>query len=389
MKYMGNKAKMMPVLSEIISSYSGNSQRIADPFCGSGSVSWYLAQKSGKQIISGDLQSFAATRAKAVVARTEPINFKIVIKSWFDRASKLVENVAACFPNHIRSIEPDLTCPSHIESIVLQSRRFCAEVLPATFNAIGGSWPISKAYGGYYFSPLQALVFDALRRTLPRRLEHRDAAMAALVEACSRAAASPGHTAQPFQPTLSSAQYIIEAWHRDPWELTRIAFEDISNRYALAPGSAHVGDFSSVIKQLSPGDLVFADPPYSDVHYSRFYHVLETICRGEEFSPEGIGRYPSIALRPSSSFSKKTEAKEAAKSLINACAQKQVGLILTFPTTGASNGLSAQDFIDAGSKLFSRIETVEFLSDFSTLGGNTKNRSARVECGESVLSFIP
>jgi adenine-specific DNA-methyltransferase len=389
MKYMGNKAKIMPILSEIILECSRDSQRIADPFCGSGSVSWYLAEKSGKEIVSGDLQSFAVARAKAVVTRTAPFNAKTVISAWFKRAHKLVNSVADAFPNHLRSLEPDLNCPLEIELIVRQSRRFCHEVLPAVFKEIGGQWAISKAYGGYYFSPTQALAFDALRRTLPKSTEHRDAAMAALVEACSRAAAAPGHTAQPFQPTISSAQYIIEAWRRDPWELIQSALEDISERVALVPGQAHVGDFSQAIARLSAGDIVFADPPYSDVHYSRFYHVLETVCRGREFEPEGIGRYPAIEHRPASSFSRKSESVGAASLLLRLCAEKKVGLVLTFPTSGASNGLTAKQFVETGKSLFSRIQTFELQSDFSTLGGNTKNRAARVMRGESVLSFTP
>ena len=387
MKYMGNKTKMLPVLGEILADFSHDAQRIADPFCGSASVSWFLAESTSKEIISGDLQSFAVARARAVVERTVVINADTLVKKWFGRARKLVDAVADCFPNHLRSIEPDLSCPTEIETIVLQSRKFCRDVLPTVFKNFKGHWAASKAYGGHYFSPSQALVFDSLRNTLPRRNDERDVALAALVEACSRAAASPGHTAQPFQPTLSSAQYIIESWLRDPWALTAAAVKDICSRTANTAGRAVIGDFAETLKLLSPGDVVFADPPYSDVHYSRFYHVLETISRGTEFEPEGVGRYPAIAQRPSSAFSRKTAALSAASTLLNSCAQKELSLVLTFPTNGASNGLTAAQLIDIGRGRFSRIDCHEIQSDFSTLGGNKKNRAARVSCGESILTF--
>lgn len=386
---MGNKGKMLPLLGDIISSHSKNAARIADPFCGSAAVSWFLAETTGKEVISGDIQTFAVARARAVIERTEPVNPTSMLNYWFARAKVVVDSVASHFPNHLKSIEPDLTKPALIKRIVTQSRNFCRDILPVVFQDFEGEWPISKAYGGHYYSPAQALVFDALRQTLPSDSAKRKIALAALVEAASKAAASPGHTAQPFQPTESSAKYIIEAWLRDPWVLVRSAVEDIAGRTANTAGRGIVGDFTKSISQLQAGDIVFADPPYSGVHYSRFYHVLETITRGTEFEPEGRGRYPAIADRPSSAFSKKTEASSAAKKLIESCAERNLLLVLTFPTEDASNGLKANDFIEMGKSVYSEIQAEEVQTDFSTLGGNKKHRAARKSCGESIISFIP
>lgn len=389
MKYMGHKGKMLPILGEILLEYGANSESIADPFCGSAAVSWFLAENTNKKIISGDTQSFAVARASSVIERVGAFNPRSMLNLWFNRAKNTVDSVASHFPNNLRSIEPNLTDPSKIKEVVNQSRKFCQEVLPVVFGNFAGNWPISKAYGGYYYSPAQALIFDALRQSLPTKPNHRKVALAALVEAVSRAAAAPGHTAQPFQPTESSAKYIIEAWMRDPWGLVRISTEEIAARSALTIGKGIVGNFSETISCLQEGDLVFADPPYSGVHYSRFYHALETITRGIEFEPEGRGRYPAIADRPSSAFSKKSEAKEAAGNLLRLCSTKRITLILTFPTVGASNGLLANDFIEIGKTLFSRVRTEEVKSDFSTLGGNKKHREARQACTESIICFVP
>jgi adenine-specific DNA methylase len=389
MKYMGHKGKMLPVLGDVLLHYANGAEKIADPFCGSAAVSWFLAENTNKEIVSGDIQSFAVARAKAIVERTVPFDPDRMIKSWFAKATTVVEQVAGHFPNNLRSIEPNLTDPKQIKQVVTQSRNFCRDVLPVVFDDLDGAWPISKAYGGHYYSPVQALVFDALRQCLPSDTDRRKVALAALVEAVSRAAAAPGHTAQPFQPTASSAKYIIEAWKRNPWTLVKDAVEEISGRTALIKGKGVVGDFRKTISRLNEGDLVFADPPYSGVHYSRFYHALETITRGTEFKPEGTGRYPSIGERPSSAFSKKTTALEAAKQLLDACSTKRATLILTFPTTGASNGLEANDFLKYGRTLFSDVYIEEFESDFSTLGGNKKHREARQACNESIICFVP
>ena len=164
---------------------------------------------------------------------------------------------------------------------------------------------------------------------------------------------------------------------------------NISEKHAQRIGSAKVLDFSKTIAGLNEGDLVFADPPYSDVHYSRFYHVLETLTHGKEVVVSGRGRYPEISMRPSSQFSQKGQSANAALELITSCHKKQLGLVLTFPSESSSNGLSAQDFISMGKSLFSSIERHEISSDFSTLGGNKKTRSARLKCSESIICFRP
>jgi adenine-specific DNA-methyltransferase len=84
-----------------------------------------------------------------------------------------------------------------------------------------------------------------------------------------------------------------------------------------------------------------------------------------------------------------TTAVSIAIELLTCCAEKKLTLVLTFPTEDASNGLTAKDFIKIGRPIFSKIQTEEVNSDFSTLGGNKKHREARKLCGESIITFQP
>lgn len=387
MKYMGHKGKLLPVLGDVLSYESRNARRIADPFCGSAAVSWFLAQKTKKSVVSGDLQSFAVARAAAVVRRTSAFDPFPLVDSWFRSARKIVSAISSSFPNGHRSIQPDLVSTGEIKPVVLRSRRFCQSVIPTVLRQFDGNFPITLAYGGHYFSPLQALELDALRQSLPNDPFFEDVCIAALVEAASKCAAAPGHTAQPFQPTVTAARYIIEAWSRDVWSLVTQAVIEISSMYASTAGIAEQGDYSKGITMLEAGDLVFADPPYSDVHYSRFYHVLETLAKGVPVSVSGVGRYPPLAERPPSSFSRKGESHSAARALVELCASQELGLVLTFPSLQASNGLSASDFVSYGKKMFSSIEVLEVNSIFSTLGGGDANRGGRKACKESIVCF--
>lgn len=387
MKYMGHKGKLLPILGDILIHESRNAERISDPFCGSAAVSWFLAENTNKIVVAGDLQSFAVVRAASVIERTEAIDSDALLQRWYEQAHQLIARITAHFPNAERSVDPEYVTSEDIRYVVSRSRTFCENVLPPLLDRIGGAYPMTRAYGGYYYSPLQAIELDALRQTLPEQPALRSVALAALIETASRCAAAPGHTAQPFQPTASAARFILEAWNRNVWTMLSQAVQTIAQTHAQVVGRACTRDFQHSIDDLHEGDLVFADPPYSDVHYSRFYHVLETLSRGDEVAVSGRGRYPPFAERPNSKFSKKGSAFSAAKGLIEACHKKSANLVLTFPSTGASNGLLTADFIDAANGKFSSIEVHEVVSNFSTLGGNAKTRGGRKACIENIVCF--
>ena len=59
--------------------------------------------------------------------------------------------------------------------------------------------------------------------------------------------------------------------------------------------------------------VVYADPPYSKEHYSRYYHVLETLERYDYPEATGVGRYRPDRFR--TPFSVKTEVEGAIRRL--------------------------------------------------------------------------
>ncbi|WP_322996247.1 hypothetical protein [Castellaniella sp.] len=74
-----------------------------------------------------------------------------------------MSTISSNFPNAHQSIEPHFVNAGKIKTVVLRSRKFCQSVLPAVLSQFDGDFPLTLAYGGDYFSPLQALELDALR----------------------------------------------------------------------------------------------------------------------------------------------------------------------------------------------------------------------------------
>lgn len=209
-----------------------------------------------------------------------------------------------------------------------------------------------------------------------------------------RRAAAPGHTAQPFQPTRTAKEFLEESWSRNIIERTRNAVAAIATEYAQQRGRSTIGNANEAAAQLNDRDLVFIDPPYSGVHYSRFYHVLETISRGECGEVSGVGRYPATVLRPKSRYSLKTESNHALDELFSIVALRGAKAILTFPDHECSNGLSGELVREFAQKYF-RVKERSVASVFSTLGGTkdlaheNSGRAARHHARELMLVLRP
>lgn len=362
-------------LGEMIVDHAQSAERIVDLFCGSGSVSWFAAEETDRPVLAVDLQSFAVVLANAVIGRDEALDPSDLAARWLDTA----ECMRRISPFWESAIKVD-QLGDDIRALVCEARNLCSEP-----SMIGPTW---NAYGGHYFSPSQALTFDYMLQCMPVSEPERSVCLAATLSAASKCVASPGHTAQPFQPTMTAGKFLLEAWNRNPLLVARKALDEICPRHANVIGEAIVADALIAASTLQSDDLVIVDPPYSGVHYSRFYHVLETLARGECEPVSGIGRYPPIADRPQSEFSNKGQSKRALEKLIAALAVVNATVILTFPSGESSNGLSGDVVMQTARKWFSVKEKI-INGRFSTLGGNNDYRASRTPSSELVLLMRP
>lgn len=376
MKYMGSKRSMLQGgLGEIITHTAKDSDRFVDLFTGSGSVACFIAETMPIPVLAIDLQSYATTLARSIIGRDEPLEFESWAPTWIASAVYSVERSdiglkAAALQNSLKL--------ERLDFYAKKARALCSK----------SDSPFVRAYGGWYFSPWQALVLDALRHNVETGSYWADVAVAAVVQTASRCVAAPGHTAQPFKPDTNAAPFLLEGWTKDVISQASVCASELCQRHAQVCGDAFVADANHVAASLSPRDLVFVDPPYSSVHYSRFYHVLESIARGTMGPVSGSGRYPAPEERPSSSYSIPTKAEQAFCSLLNNIRNAGASAIITFPAAQASNRMSGARVKEIASNHFDVVED-RFLSRFSTLGGNRKHRSARQDAEEMILTIRP
>jgi len=376
MKYMGSKRSMLQNgLGKLIIEQSQNSDRFVDLFCGAGYVSWFVAENTNLPVYSIDLQSFSVILSKSIIGRDIPLQSVELCKKWLYLVEQ--ERKKTVLWKSATELE---SSNREIAQIVADSRNLCLQL-----SNVG---PIWNAYGGYYFSPTQALTIDYMISMLPENENEKIVCLAAIISTATKCVAAPGHTAQPFQPTKSAGKFIEISWGLDPITLCEKELTAICPRYARKIGSAIVADALEIAPTLKPTDLVFIDPPYSDVQYSRFYHVLETIARSESIVVSGVGRYPPITDRPQSTFSRRGDSLSSLRTLLTNLRYTGATLIFTFPKGESSNGLSGDVVRNIASEMYSVQEQI-ISGRFSTLGGNNSRRSSRVISNEMILTMKP
>lgn len=360
-------------LAAVIETEMARCDRFFDLFTGSGSVACHVAENYPVTVIATDLQEYAAVLARAVIGRSRALSFEQWAPDWIAAAVARAERQADSI------LFASLQARLAVEKLPRQASR-------ARKLAANSSSGFVRAYGGWYFSPWQAILLDSLRQEANPAADWYDVAVASVVQAASRCVAAPGHTAQPFKADTAAAPFLLESWQKDIVAQVTVAAAALSNRRARTTGTAYSADANDVALQLRGGDVAFIDPPYSSVHYSRFYHVLESIARGHVGEVSGAGRYPAPQHRPVSDYSIPTRSEEALKQLLDRIADSGATAIITFPAAPTSNRLSGEGIAKLAHSRF-KIGRRRVLSRFSTLGGDHKHRDARHDTEELILTL--
>jgi adenine-specific DNA methylase len=374
MKYMGSKRAMLTNgLGHLIDEKMGDRWRFVDLFCGSGAVASFVAQRTSLPVFASDLQKYATTLTEAIICRTSSFDAEAKFRSWQLDANEWL-SVDEKILKEIQLLGEQPDSQKSQTNWVKNSRE-----LGQSFNS---RYPITRAYGGYYYSLSQAIAIDSFRATVDN--EDRATLLAALISAASTCAGAPGHTAQPFSTTETSLPHLLNAWKKNVSKEVFYALDKLSLSWARVRGEVTQDDAVSVTEKLKETDLVFVDPPYSEVQYSRFYHVLETVSSGKSFEAEGSGRYPSISQRPQSGFCLVSKSVAEFDKLMLGIAAQGANSIVTFPVGTTSNGLSGE-IVESLSAQYFNVRKREVSSIFSTMGGNKLNRSARQGTKELIL----
>jgi adenine-specific DNA-methyltransferase len=355
--YLGSKARLLDVIEDALDEVAPAGP-VCDLFSGSGVVAGRLARC--REVVAVDIQEYARVLASALL-RPARITAPAVLARLRDTASlgplrELIEHERACLADAAGG-RPDALCAILEQGSIVAE---CDDELAAdpelarrlrharTALPPGPDTVLTRYYGGVYFSYAQAAALDAIAAVV-RRLpgDERDTALAALLGTASDVVTSIGnHFAQPVRPRTRNGGVkpatVAAVTRRRALDVTGLFAARVA-QYAVAPrpggrGTAIRADYRDALRSLRGVAAVYADPPYTRDHYSRFYHVLETMALGDSpvVSTSTIGGRtgPSRGLyraeRHQSPFCIKSSAPQAFAALFEGVADLGVPLVLSY-----------------------------------------------------------
>lgn len=201
-------------------------------------------------------------------------------------------------------------------------------------------------FPGSYFGLTQCIEIDSIRFAIDRLSsfneiddDDRRWMLLALGQAVSRIATTTGHFAQFLSINSNNQKTHIRQRKRvvwDEWLDALSSMAPVGTKKWRQKNKNFNEDAVALLKHLrgecEKPQVIYADPPYTDDQYSRFYHVLETLVKYDYPISTGIGRYRGGRFQ--SRFSLKSDVSAAFTGLIEGAAALGAHLVLSYPQKG-------------------------------------------------------
>lgn len=332
-KYMGSKSKIMDfVIGGINAIYAGGP--VCDLFAGSCSLSGALG--SQVSVLSNDIQAYSSILAGAYLTSWKDARSKHLGQHLVQQAFELVEAHAQELPDGLsyEGIE-GLKAFNTIEE---RSRQLLETDLSFQWHLF------TKYYSGTWWSAEQCLWIDALREVAEQEIgtPYYHVVLASLMHAMAYCSQGTGHYAQYRDAKTRSSMDDIASYRRRSIsdyfvrKLNKV-FLTLPNQLSQLNHEITCLDYEDRLNTL-PECTVYADPPYCFVHYSRFYHALETLTLYDypELQIKGgqvvKGRYRD--QRHQSPFCIRSQVSTAFHSMFSGVVRSGSNLVLSYSDTG-------------------------------------------------------
>jgi len=406
-QYLGSKQRLSDTIVAVIDDVAPDRSRVGDLFSGSGAISSLLGQ--GRPVTAVDLQAYSHALTSALLQGEAEHFEQLTALPFRTRLGETAARISLCMApllafeaqalQEAAAGEPQrLAHLVEFGSLAVHAQRPLSHCPPdlgllmtealARLDASGlqgGDLTATRYFGGPYFSYAQAIALDAIHiaaSTLPTPLS-RGCAMAVLLSSASETVNTVGKQfAQPMKlmkPDGRVPPLLLSRALRDRSLDVGAVFHDWSMRWRdhVAPGVRHdnrvvCGDVIEFVSQDRECGMYYADPPYTIDHYSRFYHVLETLVlrdsprldemkkRGEVSIMRGIYR----TGRHQSSFCVPSQAASAFDRLFAATARRGTPLLLSYSPFDEQEGdrsrlLALAEMVAIAERYYSQVSVME------------------------------
>ena len=428
--YLGSKLRMVDAIVEAVDRVDPSKGRVCDLFAGSGTVSGVLART--RSVTAVDIQEYSRVLCSALF-HPIPVNDSQKLMLEPEETSSLAYATASIVHHEQESIKcallgyPDMM-NDFLEHCSL-TRFLCGEfsgsqalkqVLTETalrLKEVGlddsSSSLTTRMFGGVYFSYSQAVQLDALLGAVfSAPLPRRDQLLAAVLSTASEIVNTVGKQfAQPIRPKDkhgATKRNLLDKIHKDRSANAQVIFDKWLLRYQAVnrtqrPNRVIRSDYSEALSSVEEDTrVVYADPPYTRDHYSRYYHVLETlslrdnpaVARVRIGGVERVSRGVYRVDRHQSPFCIPSQVAEAFSALFRGVARRGLPLVLSYsPYHQGSDArprlLTLDEIKSLAEKDFGSVK-LERVGPFShNKLNNARLNKARTQFAESLIICRP
>lgn len=348
--YQGSKNNLDSFIYNSIEKYIPSGKTILDIFCGAGSVSNIF--RTTHKVFANDVENYSYMIVDAILNQpdyTSEPNFFDLFSKMFEKNTKQLSSPVL---DYIKK-EQEYVSSGNTTKLIHLYKEY-----PTVWN--GKKSPITSEkltvevlrrsnkhnlftsyYGGSYFGIEQAVEIDSLIKCIQLQSElFRNSLYACLFYAMKEAVFSKdGHMAQPLNPEKNERK-LLSVRKKSVFDYFKAKF----NEYLSLPLSKYNGknsvfnfDFNQLIEKadLSDVGLIYADPPYTDMQYSRYYHLL-SVAANYDYPDLTVGKNGKHTTglytegRFQSKLSQRSSAAEQIKKLMLFCKNNNINLALSY-----------------------------------------------------------
>lgn len=306
LNYLGSKLRILDFIEEHVLRVTPANAGVCDLFAGSGCVSYRLSSRF--PVTACDIQHYSTILCNALlnpVGNAAATDFLAMLQHMAE--TRLEEAFSPMIQKECKAIaEMDFDVLAAIIEhgsieVFRRERKMSSisnaqETVLSSLDAAGldGSESfISRNYGGVYFSYKQAVQIDTILSAIRNNTtsSERDLFLAALLSTASDIVDTVGkHFAQPIKTRDAKGNIKPLVYNKAVKDKTIDVLKLYGRwlqKYLDLPRGRFAnktiqGDYMHCLEMLTDEVCtVYADPPYTREHYSRFYHVLETMALGD------------------------------------------------------------------------------------------------------------
>lgn len=349
LNYQGSKNNLGNFIQKNITPYIQEGKAILDIFSGSASVSNLFRDRY--QVFANDAEYYASIIADAILNQPD-----------IESASDLLNTLNTAYAQTVKKLAEPIKDFINQEQDALEYNNY--DDLLRIYNAYPTVWNnlysnITKCpltvesvkqtkdyylfvtyYASNYYGIEQALDIDCLIKIINTQLPlYKNALFSCLFYAMKETVFSKdGHMAQPLSPQKNQRRLFAQR-KKSIYDL----FIKKLKEYITLPLSRFSGknrvfntDFEELLNKtlFSEIGLVYADPPYTDMQYSRYYHLLNVAAKYEypalTTTKNGYTKGLYTEGRYQSKLSQHSQARKSLEKLIHFCAATQTNLAISY-----------------------------------------------------------